>query len=172
MKRPGRGWWIVAAALGIVLLFCIGIIWAGAMKDSDGNPLIENTSTVLVGLFALVGSLGASIIATLTPKLKVITDNVQNDHMKPDGTPLGLRDDLDDKHGEVLQDNKRRHDEQMAAIAAIAAAQNEMKRDIGGLRQENRDDRKASADRFDSIEDRLSAATDRIHTIEKRRNRP
>lgn len=152
--RPGRGWWIVAAALGVVLLFCVGIIWAGAMKDGDGNPFIENTSSVLVGMFALVGSLGASIIAALTPKLKVITDNVQNDHTKPDGTPLNLRDDLDDKHDTIL--------------GVLEEFRREVRRDIGGLRQENRDDRKASADRFDSIEDRLSAATNRIHTIEQR----
>ena len=155
MKRPGRGWWIAAAALGIVVLFCVGIIWAGAMKDGDGNPFIENTTAVLVGLFSLIGGLGSALIAKLTPPLKVITENVQNDHVKPDGTPLNLRDDLDDKHDTTL--------------AVLEVFRREVRRDIGGLRQENRDDRKASADRFDSIEDRLSAATNRIHTIEQRR---
>lgn len=163
-RRAGRGWWIVAAGLGIVVLFCVGIIWAGAMNDGDGNPLIENPGTVLVGLFSLIGGLGAALIAKVTPPLKVITDNVQNDHKDEDGKPILLRDDQDRMHAESLA----AQGETKAAVAAqltefektVLSALTEFRReigkDIGGLRAENRADRNDANDRFAALDGRVT----------------
>ena len=155
----GRAWWAAAGILAVVTISCLGIVWAGAANDGDGNPLIETPGAVIIGLLATVGSLGSAAIAKLGPAVSAIKENVQNDHKKADGTPLFLRDDLDDKHDMLI------------------SALMELRRDIGGLRQEARDDRRAAADReratadhIDAIEDRLSAATNRIHTIEQKKD--
>lgn len=163
-RRSGRGWWVVAAALGVVLLFCVGIIWAGAMNDDDGNPLIENTGTVLVGLFALIGSLGAALIAKLAPPLKVLTDNVQNDHKDEDGKPILLRDDQDRMHAEALAAQEETKatvaaqitDFQAVVLAAIDDFRKEVGRDIGGLRAENRSDRDDANGRIAALDRRLT----------------
>lgn len=96
--RTGRGWWATAAILGFVLLVCIGIVFSGVLHDTDGSPLVDNPGAVLLGFFSLVGVLGSSAIAKLAPVLSNIKENIQNGHRKLDGTPLYLRDDLDEKH--------------------------------------------------------------------------
>ncbi|WP_417555580.1 hypothetical protein [Microbacterium sp.] len=138
-----RGWWVTSAALAVVLLVCVAIVWAGAIHDPDGNSLLADPGAVLLGLFALVGTLGSALIAKLAPSLKVIEENVQNDHKKPDGSPLNMRDDLDEKH-DVVIDTLR-----------------DLRRDIGGIREEIRNDRRATADRFDGIDDRLQKIDER-----------
>lgn len=144
-KNRAKGWWAAFASFAAVLLVCALIVFIAFLKDADGNAIIENPGAVLVGFFALVGTIGTGVIAKLAPLqsgLDVIQQNVQNDHTKPDGTPLIMRDDLDDKHEEIL--------------TVLKEFQREIKRDIGGLREENRNDRKATNDRFDSVEERFN----------------
>lgn len=62
------------------------------MSEQVIIALIASTATVCV---ALVTAIGAPIILT---RLRSIEQQVANDHRKPDGTPLNLRDDLDTKH--------------------------------------------------------------------------
>lgn len=179
----GQLWWAVAGIFLVVALCCLGVIWAGAAHDGDGNPLIDSPGAVLVGLLATVGTLGSAAIAKLGPAVSAIKENVQNDHKNPDGTPLYLRDDLDGKHEEILARQDAKHEEiirrqdamQQVFLDALNEHRAEIRADLGGLRAENRDDRRAAidreratADRFDSIEDRLSAATNRIHIIEQK----
>ncbi|MGN7861441.1 hypothetical protein ACTJI8_12745 [Microbacterium sp. 22303] len=155
--RRGRGWWWVAAAALGVLIVCVGVIVAGAMNDGDGSPLVENPGAVLVGFFALVSGLGSALIGKLSGPLSDIGDvkeNVQNDHTKPDGTPLNLRDDLDEKHDTVLEAFAVFQAEMKAEFAAVRL-------DIGGLRKENRDDR-------DDANGRISDLASRVRHIEQK----
>jgi hypothetical protein len=55
--------------------------------------LITAIASVLV---AVVGTIGGLMLT----RLRAIEAQVANDHRKPDGTPLNLRDDLDTKHDE------------------------------------------------------------------------
>lgn len=150
-KARARGWWIATLVLALVLLVCVAIVAAGATRDVDGNPLIESPGAVLVGFFALLGTLSTAFKAVLSPlqnNLEVVKQNVQNDHIKEDGTPLIMRDDLDDKHDELKE--------------LILDGQKETRRDIGGIREELRgvrrdaaSDREATSDRFDAVENRF-----------------
>ncbi|MFI8633987.1 hypothetical protein ACIGEP_15490 [Microbacterium sp. NPDC077663] len=63
------------------------------------------TEPVLLALISSAGLIGVALVtAVLAPvvlaRLKSIEQQVANDHRKPDGTPLNLRDDLDTKHDE------------------------------------------------------------------------
>ncbi|GAB3125955.1 hypothetical protein [Glaciibacter psychrotolerans] len=93
-------------------------------------------------LTAVVGTIGVIIVAMVNRTrqyAKSTQEHVQNSHMKPDGKPLNLRDDLDDKF-QGLSDLVK---------GAIS--------DIGGLRSDIRSIRK------EALTDRQAAASDRDH---------
>lgn len=63
------------------------------------------TEPVLLALISGASLIGVALVtAVLAPviltRLKSIEQQVANDHRKPDGSPLNLRDDLDTKHDE------------------------------------------------------------------------
>lgn len=60
---------------------------------------------VIIALIAMTSSLlvvlvGGVVVPVLLKRVNAIRDQVANDHRNPDGTPLNLRDDLDEKHSE------------------------------------------------------------------------
>lgn len=110
------------------------VIWSGGLHDSTDGTPLLD-ETVVKLLVALIG--GAVTILTL---LLQRTGAVEHE-LKPNS-------------GSSTRD----------AINRIEQMLTEQGKDIGGIRQEIRDDRRATADRFDTVDDRL-------HTIE-RRTRP
>lgn len=73
--------------------------------------------------------------AAIASRLKAVQEQVANDHKKPDGSPMLLRDDLDEKHVE----NAGKLDLVLAAVKPIPT----MQRDIAFLlrRSIEQDDR-------------------------------
>lgn len=61
------------------------------------------SEAVILALIAAGASTTVAVVASVVApvvvsRLKSIEEQVANDHRKPDGTPLNLRDDLDGKH--------------------------------------------------------------------------
>lgn len=66
------------------------------MSDPVAVAIVGGLAIVLA---AAVPVLGATM-AKLLGRVKAVQQQVANDHTNPDGSPLNLRDDLDEKHGE------------------------------------------------------------------------
>lgn len=110
-------------------------------------PLSEPVQLQLIIVFgsiitAIIGTVGGVMVTMLnraSNRQKQVLEHVQNSHKNPDGTPLNLRDDLDEKF------------DGLASLVKTAVA------DIGGLRSDIRDIRK------EARVDREQAANDREH---------
>lgn len=91
----------------VVMFLLIGIIVfvSATGQTPKGESIIENPGALIGTVITGVGGLMAIILPAI---LKVeknseeLKEQVKNDHKKADGTPLLLRDDLDDKHDVVL----------------------------------------------------------------------
>ncbi|QCQ16981.1 hypothetical protein [Microbacterium sp. RG1] len=97
------------------------------------------TEPVLVAIVTAGGGLAVAIVgAVLAPlvlaRLRAIEAQVANDHRHPDGTPINLRDDLDNKH-----------DENRGILLTI-------QRDVAWLMRRQAD----TDDRLDGIEDTIT----------------
>lgn len=75
-------------------------------------------------------------------------DQVANNHVDADGNPINMREENDSRHAETkawMQDLKTSFSGQLRVVT----------KDIGGLRQEIRDDREEARSRFERMETRL-----------------
>jgi hypothetical protein len=101
-------------------------------------PMTEAVQIQMVIVFgsiltAIVGATGVIIVAMLNrtrQHAKVAADQTANSHKNPDGTPLNLRDDLDEKF-EGLAD----------LVKGLGLDIGGMKSDIRGIRKDASDDR-------------------------------
>ncbi|MBW9118895.1 hypothetical protein JNB63_02185 [Microbacterium trichothecenolyticum] len=147
-------WWVVFS-VGLLVALAGAIVWLGATNAPSGDrPLIENPGGIIALLIGGVTSTAALII----PKLNTIRDATAatQHHVVNDHGDRVLRDDLD----ELLRIARSTE----ARVGAVENVQKTLVSDIGGLREENRNDRRADADRFSLLEGRVR---DIEHTKEK-----
>lgn len=118
----------------VVLAVGVGIVWVGTLNDADGDPLIADPGGVLIAIIGAISLVAAAAI----PLLRQMLSHLENDHKDAEGKPLGLRDDLDDKHATMRSDIRR--------LTRIALA---TQRDVAWLMR-----RQAETDeRVDALED-------------------
>lgn len=103
---------------------------------------ITEGGLIIIGILAIVLTALLIVVlilwrfgAAIASRLKAVQEQVANDHKKPDGSPMLLRDDLDEKHVE----NAGKLDLVLAAVKPIPT----MQRDIAFLlrRSIEQDDR-------------------------------
>lgn len=66
------------------------------MSDTVAAAAITALGAVIVAAVSIL----APLLTKLIGRVKDVQAQVANDHKNPDGTPLNLRDDLDEKHTE------------------------------------------------------------------------
>lgn len=147
MPRPRTPpiWWVLFA-VGLLVAAAGAIVWLGATNAPGGaRPLIENPGG-LIGI--LVGGV-LSLSAVVIPKLNTITaaTAATKHHVVNDHGDRVLRDDLD----ELLRIARSTE----ARVGAVEGVQRTLVADVGGLREENRNDRKADQERFALVEGRV-----------------
>ena len=91
------------------LIFLVGLVMFGsaALTKPNGEPLFQDPGEVIGGVVTLAGTLGVAILTfvkdldrrsrRLEQDTAIVKENVQNSH------DTGLRDNLDDNHREVIQ---------------------------------------------------------------------
>lgn len=94
--------WTVAGAFALLGII---VFVAATGQTEKGEAIIENPGA----LFGIVITSLSSIMAILLPILlraekntEIAKEQLQNEHKNADGTPLNIRDDLDDKHEVIL----------------------------------------------------------------------
>lgn len=129
------GWTGVSVIAYFVLLTLLS-----AIDGPDGKPWIE---TYILGeqieQVGLISSVSGPAVIALLKDVKDVKHEVKNDHS------TNLRVENDSRHAETLK---------------LFA---DVRRDIGGIRQELRDDRRSVSDRFDIVHDALSEHSERIN---------
>ncbi|MDR7113876.1 hypothetical protein J2X03_003778 [Microbacterium trichothecenolyticum] len=137
-------WWVLFA-VGLLVAAAGAVVWLGATNAPGGRPLIENPGGIIA---VLVGGV-LSLTAVIIPKLNSIRDATAatQHHVVNDHGDRVLRDDMDELL-RIARSTERR-------VEAVEGAQRGLSADIGGLRQENRDDRRAESDRFALLEGRV-----------------
>lgn len=118
--------WLVV--VGGIVGFIVGVVWLGAtpapQASSSMRMLLENPGAIIVAIISAIAVLGTPVVAKLT----AVQREVQNSHK------TNLRDDLDEKHDDLLAQLGT----VIASQATIIATQEDHGRDIGGLRGELR----------------------------------
>lgn len=67
---------------------------------TEGGLIVISILAVVLAVLVVVGLVLWRFGAALAARMKAVQEQVANDHKKPDGEPLLLRDDLDVKYGE------------------------------------------------------------------------
>ena len=131
---------IIAWTVVSVVAYFILLPLLSAIDGPDGKPWIETSilgeQIKQLGLFASAS--GPAVIALLKD-VKDVKHEVKNDHI------TNLRVENDSRHAETLK---------------LFA---DVREDIGGIRQELRDDRRSVSDRFDVVHNVLSEHSERIN---------
>lgn len=114
-----------------------------AVVLAGGNTFIDIPGgwvTIIVALITfVVGPWASTIVAArVSGKVKKVSEDVaatreqvENNHKKPDGTPINLREEQDDRHGEIvglLRDHGElleEHGKQLKKLADSDQEQNE-----------------------------------------------
>jgi len=94
--------WTLAGSFALIGVIIVVSAWG---QTPRGESIIENPGALIGGVIAGLGTLmGVIMPAVLRAERnsEELKEQVKNDHKKEDGTPLLLRDDLDDKHEQVL----------------------------------------------------------------------
>lgn len=132
------GLWTILSLAGAILL-TIGI---SVLEDYQGEPLFETpVITQTLSTIAIIGAaFGPSIYAT-RQDTKIVRHEVKNDHR------TNLRDENDSRHRETLH------------------YFSEIRKDIGGIREELRDDRKFTRDSIHEVREDLSALESKLKDI-------
>nr|WP_274635523.1 hypothetical protein [Microbacterium bovistercoris] len=111
--RPPRWPTVLIAVVGALATVII-LIWAGATYDDHGNALIdEPIAKIFVALIGGAVTLGAMMLQRTIGQIK---HQVKNSHK------VNMRDDLDDKHDELV-----------SGIARLSKDMGGIRRDIGRL---------------------------------------
>lgn len=129
------GWTVVSVVAYFTLLPLLS-----AIDGPDGKPWIEaNILGEQIKQLGLIASVSGPAAIALLKDVKDVKHEVKNDHS------TNLRVENDSRHAETLK------------------LFYEVRRDIGGIRQELRDDRRSVSDRFDVVHDALSEHSERIN---------
>jgi hypothetical protein len=155
------GLW-TALAVGVAIL---GILLLSTIDTPDGEPWLE--SSTIAQTLSLLAVVGAAVLPSVLGTRKdaaEVREQVQNAHMKPDGTPLNLRDDLDDKHN--LTSGALKH------LTALVEGVIDDQRNDREDRRSDRADIRALTKRVDTVTSHvgelrktLGTATSEIHVI-------
>ncbi len=129
------GWTVVSVIAYFILLPLLS-----AIDGPDGQPWVE---TSILGeqikQLGLIASMSGPAAIALLKDVKDVKHEVKNDHS------ANLRVENDSRHAETLK---------------LFA---DVRRDIGGIRQELRDDRRSVSDRFDVVHNALAEHSERIN---------
>ena len=129
------GWTVVSVTVYFFLLPLLS-----ALDGPDGQPWVE---TRILGeqirQLGLIASVAGPAAIALLKDVKDVKYEVKNDHS------TNLRVENDSRHAETLK------------------LLSEVKKDIGGIRQELRDDRRSVSDRFDVVHNALAEHSERIN---------
>lgn len=129
------GWTVISVIAYFILLPLLS-----AIDGPDGKPWVEtNILGEQIKQLGLIASLSGPAAIALLKDVKDVKYEVKNDHS------TNLRVENDSRHAETLE------------------LLSEVKKDIGGIRQELRNDRKATSDRFDVVHGVLSEHSERIN---------
>lgn len=129
------GWTVVSVIAYFILLPLLS-----AIDGPDGKPWIE--ASILgeqIKQLGLIASVSGPAAIALLKDVKDVKHEVKNDHS------TNFRVESDNRHEETLK------------------ILNDVRRDIGGIRQELRDDRRSVSDRFDVVHGALSEHSERIN---------
>lgn len=105
---------------------------------TEGGLIIISILVVVIAALVVAGLILWRFGSMIAKRLAAVQDQVANDHKKPDGTPILLRDDLDDKHDE----NARKLDRALDIITTV-------QRDVTYLMRRSMD----QEERLDELED-------------------
>lgn len=121
----------------------------------DGLALVIVTSigAIQAVTLALIG-LVAARLGRVRKDTQASRWQLENEHKRPDGTPINVREELDERHGAVIR-----------GLQWLAAQYQQLTLDIGGLRGEVRSLRDEVQDNRDDIE----ALEDTVNPREKGR---
>ena len=103
------------------------------MSEAVQVQLVVVFGSVITAIITTIGIVIVAMLNRASTRQKQVLDHVQNEHKKADGTPLNLRDDLDEKFEGVSR----------LVRGAIT--------DIGGIRQELRALRDDDTDQRDRL---------------------
>lgn len=115
----------------------------------------QGVLVALIGAISIrLGKVKGKVAAVQTDVTKVkkdtaaALDQVANNHVDSEGNPINMREENDSRHAETKA--------WVADLKLVTTRQfHTMAKDIGGLRQEIRDDREEVRNRFERMEDRL-----------------
>lgn len=82
---------------------------------TEGGLIIIAILVVVIAALSVVALVIWRFGSQIAARMKAVQDQVANDHKKPDGSPILLRDDLDEKHDE----NARKLDQVLAAVLKL-----------------------------------------------------
>lgn len=129
------GWTVVSVTAYFFLLPLLS-----AIDGPDGQPWVETSILgAQIRQLGLIASVAGPAAIALLKDVKDVKYEVKNDHSK------NLRVENDSRHAETLK------------------LLSEVRRDIGGIRQELRDDRRSVSDRFDVVHNALAEHSERIN---------
>lgn len=139
-RRMRVGLWTMLSLAGAILL-TIGI---SVLEDYQGEPLFDTpVITQTLSTIAIIGAaFGPSVYAT-RQDTKIVRHEVKNDHR------TNFRDESDSRHSEV------------------AYHLSEIRRDIGGIRVELRDDRKYTRDSVHEVRESILRLDSQVRDLKQ-----
>ena len=108
---------------------------------TEGGLIVISILAVVLAALVIVGLVLWRFGAALASRMKAVQEQVANDHKKPDGEPLLLRDDLDEKHDE----NAKKLDRALSLLGTV-------QRDVAFLMRRAIE----QEDRIDDLEDTIT----------------
>ena len=105
---------------------------------TEGGLIVIGILAVVLAALVIVGLVLWRFGAAISARMKAVQEQVANDHKKPDGEPLLLRDDLDEKHDE----NAKKLDRALHLLSTV-------QRDVAFLMRRAIE----TDDRIDALED-------------------
>ena len=170
-RRGGRNAILWTIAGGIILLGLIVIVSAYG-ETPRGTAIIENPAVLMGGVVTMIGAVLTSVLPIILRAEKnqeVVVEQLQNDHRHSDGSPFLMRDDMDKKHEDVL--------EQIAGIQAklnlavelsrgTAVDVRDMRREVGNLHQSGVDNARETRAATQVASDAAHAVSGLVRTVE------
>lgn len=108
---------------------------------TEGGLIVISILAVVLAALVIVALALWRFGAALAARMKAVQEQVANDHKKPDGEPLLLRDDLDEKHDE----NAKKLDRALILLGTV-------QRDVAFLMRRAIE----QEDRIDDLEDTIN----------------
>lgn len=131
------------------------------MSEQVVITLILAGQAIMVAIIGLLGVLVSQLkgaVKNVKKDTEAAREQVENNHRHPDGTPINLREEGDERHFAVLGKIEGLKESFETKLESVA-------KDIGGLRQENRDDRKAQREDQSANRESLHIMSSRIDTV-------